>query len=179
MGTPKADLTVDGIRLVDRAVAALANGGCAPIVVVARAGATRVAGAQVVVNDDPDRGMRSSLQLAVDAAGSDQDVGLAVLLVDTPGITADSVRAVVDGWTPGRVAIATYEGRRGHPTVMPVALWRRALTLAGPDEGARALLRDEPSIVDEIPARGDPTDLDTKGDLARWIAGSPASHESG
>jgi CTP:molybdopterin cytidylyltransferase MocA len=179
MGTPKAELAIDGLRLVDHAVAVLGDGGCTPIVVVARAGTT-VAGAHVIVNGDPDRGMRSSLRLAVDAAGDDETIPLAVLLVDTPGITAESVRAVVDGWTPGRVAIATYGGRRGHPTVMPVALWRRALTLAGPDEGARAFLRAEPSLVDEIPADGDPTDLDTKDDLTQWIdQRSPRSGRSG
>jgi molybdenum cofactor cytidylyltransferase/nicotine blue oxidoreductase len=51
---------------------------------------------------------------------------------------------------------------------MAPALWREALALAGPDEGARALLASRPDLVDEVDVPGDPTDLDTPDDLARW-----------
>jgi CTP:molybdopterin cytidylyltransferase MocA len=165
MGTPKAELVVDGIRLLDRAVAAAHDAGCAPVLAVVRAG-TAVEGAEVIVNPDPARGMRSSLALAVDAAG-DVDA-LAVLLVDAPGITGAAVRSVVGAWAPGRIAVGRYGGRRGHPTVMAAPLWREALRLAGPDEGARALLAARPDLIDDVDVAGDPTDLDTPADLAAW-----------
>ncbi|GAB2488197.1 nucleotidyltransferase family protein [Jatrophihabitans fulvus] len=165
MGRPKAEVVVGGVRLLDRAVAALRGGGCDPVLAVVRDG-TAVDGAVPVVNPDPSRGQRSSLELAVEVA-ADADA-LAVLLVDTPGIGADAVAAVLAGWTPGRVAVASFGGRRGHPTVMSPGLWRAALELAGPDEGARALLRRRPELVDEVPVAGDPSDLDTPEDLARW-----------
>jgi molybdenum cofactor cytidylyltransferase/nicotine blue oxidoreductase len=169
MGAPKAELTVGGARLVDRAVAALRGGGCAPVLAVVRPGVD-VAGAVVIVNEDPDRGMRSSLEHAVAAAG-DHDA-LAVLLVDTPGVSADAVAAVVAAWRPGRVAVASYGGRRGHPTVMSPALWRDALAIAGADEGARAFLAGHADLVDDVPAAGSAADLDTPEDLARWTTGS-------
>jgi molybdenum cofactor cytidylyltransferase/nicotine blue oxidoreductase len=172
MGAPKADLVVAGTRLLDRAVRALSGGGCAPVFAVVRAG-TNVAGAQVVVNPDPARGMRSSLALAVDAAHGSQ--ALAVLLVDVPGVGADAVRAVVEAWRPGRIAVARYGGRRGHPTVMAPQLWQDALALAGTDEGARALLADRSGLVDEVDVAGDPSDLDTPEDLRDW---SPAARET-
>lgn len=167
MGAPKGELVVDGTRLVDRAGAALAAAGCAPVLAVVRPGVT-VPGATVVPNPDPARGMRSSLALAVDAAGECD--ALAVLLVDTPGVGAAAVRAVVGAWRPGRIAVGVYAGRRGHPTVMAPGLWREALALAGPDEGARALLAARPELIDEVPVSGDPTDLDTPDDLAAWRA---------
>jgi Uncharacterized MobA-related protein len=172
MGAPKADLVVDGTRLLDRAVAALTAARCTPVVAVVRDG-TQVAGATPVVNPDPERGMRSSLALAVDAAG-DVDA-LAVVLVDAPGIGADAIRVVVDTWRPGRIATARYAGRRGHPVVMEPALWRQALERGAPDEGARPLLTARPELVDEVDVPGDPTDLDTPDDLASWTgsAGSP------
>ncbi|MDT4942930.1 MAG: hypothetical protein QOJ34_3019, partial [Pseudonocardiales bacterium] len=37
------------------------------------------------------------------------------------------------------------------------------------DEGARALLAARPDLVDEVDVPGDPTDLDTPADLARWL----------
>jgi molybdenum cofactor cytidylyltransferase/nicotine blue oxidoreductase len=165
MGRPKAGLIVAGQRLLDRAVAALRNGGCAPVIAVVRDG-TEVADATRVVNPDPSRGMRSSLALAVDAA-TDADA-LAVVLVDVPGIGADAVRAVLAAWRPGRIAIGRYHGHRAHPTVMAPPLWREALALAGPDEGARALLASRPELVDEVDVAGDPRDLDTPEDLRRW-----------
>jgi CTP:molybdopterin cytidylyltransferase MocA len=165
MGAPKAALMVGGGRLLDRAVAALSGGGCDPVIAVVRSG-TLVAGALAVINDDPARGMRSSLELAVDAV-ADVDA-LAVLLVDVPGVGADAVRTVVAGWRPGRIAIARYQAQRGHPSVMAPAMWRAALDLAGADEGARALLAARRDLVDEIDVAGDPSDLDTPEDLRRW-----------
>lgn len=173
MGTPKATLVVAGERLLDRAVRLLAAGGCEQVIAVTRRGIA-VDGARCVVNPAPERGMRSSLALAVDAAG-DADA-LAVLLVDMPGVTSGAVRAVIEAWRPGRIALARYRadgapGRRGHPTVMAPQLWREALAAAGPDEGARALLRARAELVDEVEAAGDPADLDTPADLARWRGG--------
>ncbi len=166
MGRPKAELVVNGVRLLDRAVGALRDAGCDPLIAVVRDG-THVTGASPVVNVDPDRGMRSSLELAVDAAGGSE--ALAVLLVDTPGIGADAVRTVIAGWQPGRIAVGRYPGtRRGHPTVMGIPLWREALQLAQPDAGARALMRIKPDLVDEIAVVGDAADLDTPDDLAQW-----------
>ena len=153
--------------MLDGAIEVLRDGGCDPLIAVVRAG-TAVAGVRLVVNPDPDRGMRSSLALAVEAAASaDVDV-LALLLVDVPGVGAGAVRAVVRAWRPGRIAVARYRSHRGHPTVMSAELWRSALATAHPDEGARALLASRPDLVDEVAVAGDGTDLDTPADLERW-----------
>lgn len=170
MGTPKADLIVAGRRLLDRAVTALREGGCAPIIAVVREGTT-VGGVRAVVNPDPSRGMRSSLSLAVDAARLARVDALAVLLVDIPGIRGDAVRTVVARWQPGRVAIAAYGGRRGHPIVMAPELWADAVLEAAPDEGARRWLAGHGDLVDLVEVPGDPSDLDTPDDLQRWTGG--------
>ncbi|MDP9093753.1 MAG: NTP transferase domain-containing protein [Actinomycetota bacterium] len=174
MGRPKAELELGGQRLVDRAVDVVARSGCSQVLAIVREG-LHVAGARTIVNPAPERGMRSSLRLAVDAAGGG---GLAVVLVDTPGLSVQSLRSVLTAWVPGRIAVASYGAHRGHPIVMSVELWYRALAMAGPDEGARAFLALRPELVDAVAVTGDPTDLDTPGDLARWTAthppGSPA-----
>src|SRR4051812_25340990 len=89
MGGPKAELVVGSERLIDPAVRAAVDAGCAPVVAVVRAG-TAVRDAVAVVNPDPERGMRSSLAVAVEALADVE--AIAVLLVDTPGITAVAVR---------------------------------------------------------------------------------------
>ncbi len=174
MGAPKAGLVVAGARLLDHAIAALRASGCAPLWAVVRAG-TAVEGAAALVNPDPERGMRSSLVLAVDAAEAhEQPVdALAVLLVDLPGVGADAIAATVAAWRPGRIVIATFAGRRGHPTVMAPSLWRAALASAGPDEGARRFLHAHPRLVDEIAVAGDANDLDTPDDVRRWTTRTP------
>lgn len=165
MGAPKAGVRLAGTRLLDRAVAVLRAGGCAPLYAVVRDG-TAVEGAAAVVNPDPDRGMRSSLACALDAAGAAD--ALAVLLVDLPGVGADAVAAAIGAWRPGRVAVPVFGGRRGHPIVMAPAQWRAALAAADDDEGARRFLRAHPDLVDEVDVPGDPADLDTRADLRRW-----------
>lgn len=168
MGQPKAGLVVDDERLLDRAINALRNGGCDDVLAVVRPG---VYGPFTVANSAADTGMRSSLNVALDNVAA-PDVGLAVLLVDTPGIGADAVAAVVQHWRSStqRIAVATFAGRRGHPTVMDRQRWAAAVAVAGPDEGARAYLLAHPADVDEVPVAGDPFDLDRPADLARWAA---------
>jgi CTP:molybdopterin cytidylyltransferase MocA len=170
MGTPKADLIIAGRRLLDRAVTALREGGCNPVIAIVREGTT-VGGVRAVVNPDPSRGMRSSLALAVDAASLASADALAVLLVDVPGIGPDAVRVTVDAWRPGRIAIATFGGRRAHPIVMAPQFWHEALADAGADEGARAWLGQHAELIDAVDAAGDPSDLDTPEDVQRWAAG--------
>lgn len=166
MGRPKADIRLGGTRLLDRAVQVLLGGGCDPIHAVVRAG-TAVRGATAIVNPDPSRGMRSSLDLAA-AACSAADA-MAVVLVDMPGVQADAVRAVVAAWMPGRITVGAYpDGGRGHPIVMSPSFWVDAAAAAGPDEGARAFLRRHADLVDAVPVIGSLADLDTEAELAGW-----------
>ena len=137
MGQPKAELIVDGERLIDRAVRVLRAGGCDEVVTVVRDG-LRCPDARVVVNPEPERGMGSSLRLALAAASGRRAV---ILLVDTPGIGADAVRAVLAADAP--VVVATYRGRRGHPVVVDRSWWdevaERAEATAAPGRSWRRI----------------------------------------
>jgi molybdenum cofactor cytidylyltransferase/nicotine blue oxidoreductase len=162
MGQPKAELIVDGERLVDRAVRVLRAGGCDEVVTVVRDGLLSP-DARVVVNPEPERGMGSSLRLALAAATGTRAV---ILLVDTPGIGADAIRAVLAADAP--VVVATYRGRRGHPVVVDRSWWAEVAERAEGDRGARPFLAAHPELVREVECAGDPSDLDTLGDLATW-----------
>ena len=162
MGQPKAELILDGERLVDRAVRVLRAGGCDEVVTVVREGVTSP-DARVVVNPEPERGMGSSLRLALAAATGRRAV---ILLVDTPGIGADAVRAVLAVDAP--VVVATYGGRRSHPVVVDHSWWGEVAELAAGDRGARPFLAAHPELVREVECPGDPSDLDTMGELASW-----------
>lgn len=165
LGAPKAQVVVNGERLLERGLAVLRSSGCCELVAVLRA-AEQLPGVTTVVNPDPDRGMGSSLQIGLAACTGDIAV---VLLVDTPGVSAADVAAVTAAVVAGApVAIADFAGHRAPPVAFRRELWSTVAELAEGDQGARGFLRAHPELVTAVPCSGDPADIDTPDDLARW-----------
>lgn len=160
----------DGSTLAARAAATALAAGIGPVVVVI--GAEPVErlglpdGCTVVANERWADGQATSLRAAVAWATAGGIDALVVGLADQPGLTAEAWRAVAASSTP--IAVATYDGRRGHPVRLAASLWP-ALPTTG-DEGARSLLAARPDLVTEVPVAGDPTDVDTVADLTAWRA---------
>lgn len=160
-GGPKALATIEGERLVDRAVRTVSDAGCAPVVVVqGAADLGDVDGATTVTAAGWREGMGASLRTGLATLPEDADACV-VMLVDTPWLTSAAVRKVVAGWRGG-AATATYAGRRGHPVVLGRRVWPDVAALATGDEGARAWMRTHGSDVVEVDCTGvaDPTDVD-------------------
>ncbi len=144
-GQPKAPVVVDGERLVDRAVRNLRDGGCDPVVVVLGAWVGEVRGAEVVVNDDWEEGMGSSLRAGLAALEPRPAVDrVVVTLVDLPGLTPDAVRRIA--FTPATICVATYQGERGHPVSFGREHWPAVSAVARGDVGARDFLRGRGDI---------------------------------
>lgn len=175
-GYAKARLVVDDEFLVNRAINALAEAGCSPIIVVLGAGAENVVqvisgGADVVVNDAWASGMGSSLRVGLRALrGRAQAVVIA--LVDQPGITSESVTTVIEGWQTSRqpAATAVFGGQPCPPVVLAGAIWDDVAQLAEGDQGARVWLRQHPDRVAQVHCDNlaDLGDLDTPDDYAAW-----------
>ncbi|MGH3096247.1 MAG: nucleotidyltransferase family protein [Streptosporangiales bacterium] len=167
-GGPKATARLDGIRLVDRAVATVRE-GCAPVLVVQGAAALApVAGAQVVDAPDWREGMGASLRAGLAALPAEAEAAV-VMLVDTPWLTPAAVRAVIDRWHvlagepgPRGAVLASYDGRLRHPVLLAARVWPAVADLARGDEGARPWLRAHPDEVAEVDCTGlaDPRDVD-------------------
>ena len=65
-------------------------------------------------------------------------------------------------------AIADFDGHRAPPVAFVRELWAEVADLAEGDQGARGFLRAHPELVTAVPCPGDPADIDTPADLARW-----------
>jgi CTP:molybdopterin cytidylyltransferase MocA len=170
MGQPKGLLRFsDGTPWVARAVTALVDGGCAPILVVTGASAEQVAAlvpsaAVIVVANDWDEGMGASLRAGLKAAvGSCAAI---ITLVDTLGVTAEIVARLVQVAGPGVLARAAYDGVPGHPVLIGADHWDGVLAMAQGDAGARGYLAGRGDVVlVESGDIGSGEDIDTPDEL--------------
>jgi nicotine blue oxidoreductase len=168
-GRPKALVEYDGTRLVDRAVETLRAGGAGPVVAVLGAAADRVRAAArladctVVDNPDWDTGMGSSLRIGLTALAGTGAVAAVILLVDTPGITAEAVRRVASRAAPAALAMGGYGDRRSHPVLLGRDHWPGVAGLAVGDTGARPYLNAHAAAVEVVPCGdvADDYDMDT------------------
>lgn len=165
-GGPKALVRHEGSLLVERAVATVRAGGCAPIVVVLGASAAEVrAQAQLgdvtmVENEGWKAGMGSSLRTGLDALAATDADAVVVLLVDTPGVTPDAVRRVTEKNGRDCLVAATYGNRRGHPVLLGRDHWAGVALLATADIGARAYLSARSAEVHTVPCDDISNDTD-------------------
>ena len=156
-----------GRPLAAWAIQAAISSGIGPVWVVEGAvelSSVTPEGASILRNPSWQEGQATSLQVAVAAGRAAGLDAVVVGLADQPLVPASAWAAVASSAAP--IAIATYDGRRRNPVRLSAAVWD-LLPTAG-DEGARSVARRRPDLVEEVPCEGDPTDIDTREDLARW-----------
>jgi len=190
MGAPKALLhDAAGRTLVTRAVRALADGGCNPVLVVAGEEAEAIGRAlreqapalpwRVLPHAGWRGGMGTSIAAGMTALLHDDALhavaALVIAAVDMPAAGAPHVAALVAASDGGRrrVASAWREGAEdaeviiGVPALLPRGDWPQLAQLTG-ETGARTLLREDGVI--SVFIREYHYDLDTPDALARWRA---------
>lgn len=159
----KLSAEVGGRSIVQRAVDHAVEADIGPVyVVVGGAGAPVVRGVRVLRNPRWSDGMAASLHVALEAAGADGHDAVVVGLGDQPFVDPDAWRRVAASQdTP--IAMATYDGERGHPVRLAASIWPDL-----PDQGeevARSLVQQRPELVTEVPCPGSTFDVDTVFDL--------------
>jgi CTP:molybdopterin cytidylyltransferase MocA len=174
--THKLDARVGATTLVDRSVGTALAAGVGPVVVVTAGQLMTALHPSVVhvVNDHWADGQITSLRRGIDAA---RELGAAAVVVglgDQPFVTPDAWRAVAAA--DAAIAVATYDGTRGHPVRLRHDVWDLLPTTG--DEGARSLMRLRPDLVEAVPCDGSPIDIDTVEDLRRWQNNSSTSSRS-
>ena len=166
-GMPKAMVEYEGSLLVERAVRT-ARAVCDPVLVVLGAQAVDVwqradlDGAAVLANRDWASGMASSLRTGLEGLrGWPGRVEAAlVTLVDMPGMTVQALERVAALAAPDALAVATYDGVRGHPVLLGREHWAGVGETATGDEGARRYLAAHDVVEVDCTGLADPFDLD-------------------
>ncbi|MBE9376120.1 nucleotidyltransferase family protein [Saccharopolyspora sp. HNM0983] len=170
-GMPKALVEHRGSLLVDRALAVLADGGCAPVAVVLGASADEVLdraqlpGAVIVHNRLWPSGMGSSLRAGLDRLAETSCAAAVVLPVDMPGVTSAAVRRLRAHAGPDSLAAASYAGMRGHPVLLGARHWPGVRAAATGDAGARGYLREREVTLVGCDDVSEGFDVDQPGDL--------------
>jgi len=170
-GTTKQLATVRGAPLVRRATAATQQVcGDKLITVIGHdmAGVLAALGDDsgfVVVNEDYDSGLASSIVRAVNACRDDA-AALLLMLADQPLVTAEHLNNLLDEWS-GRddeIVASAYAGTVGPPALFARGVFTDLMRLSG-DAGARALLEDERFALKTVLFEPAATDIDTVTDL--------------
>jgi len=120
-------------------------------------------GVDVVVNDDYGEGCSSSIAAALGAVDLRCDV-MVLMLGDQPGVTEETVRALLAGRGDAPLAVCRYEDGRGHPIAFANSTFGALADLHG-DKGVWRLLDHRADEVAEVPIPGAiPGDVDTEED---------------
>lgn len=178
LGGPKALVELDGRTLVERGIALLREAGCAPVVVVIGAQATRVrpfVAADVVLAEQWQEGLGASLRAGLAALARGPAEACVVALVDQPFVGIEAVRRLLAARGQRDAAVATYDSEPGNPVLLGRPVWGEVADLAVGDVGARAWLRANPDRVAHLACddTGSAADIDCPADLeaARRTAG--------
>ena len=124
-------------------------------------------GVEVVVNDAYGEGCSSSIAAALAAVDERCDT-LVLLLGDQPGVTPDTVAALLAGRGDTPLAVCRYDDGRGHPIAFDRGVFGELANLHG-DKGVWRLLDRGP--VTEVRVAGlVPLDVDTLEDYEAVLA---------
>lgn len=179
-GGAKLLATFSGRRLVshvlDVAGAARDRGLLASLHVVVAKGDTTIekvvlaAGADIVTNTDPARGLSTSLQIGLAALPADLQAAL-VLPGDQPLVRLEVIEALVSAWRRAGAGAGMVRPRYalapltpGHPVLLDRRIWPLARRLHG-DSGFGALFAPGDPEVLVLDVAGDNPDVDTPADL--------------
>ena len=173
MGKLKQVLPCRGEALVHRAARTALEAELVPVVVVVGAEAGRVARAvadlpvRIAYNPHCAEGQSSSVRAGLAALPKGVD-GVVFLPADQPFITAEVLRALVEGLNAGAQVVAPeVEGHITSPVLFSAALFGELAALEG-DRGGRALFHRYPPLRIGWHDPRLAVDVDSPEDYERW-----------
>ncbi|HVB32789.1 MAG TPA: nucleotidyltransferase family protein [Patescibacteria group bacterium] len=128
-----------------------------------------------VVNREWSKGQLSSIRAAIESLSGVETEGILLVLVDHPLVTKRVVGTMLEAFDrlPGSIVIPTWQGRRGHPVILPTRLFPE-LRRASDEVGARAVVWAHADEVAEVPTEeeGVVLDIDDRATFERLFPSS-------
>jgi molybdenum cofactor cytidylyltransferase len=165
----KLRATIDGVSVLERAVANAKNASIGEVVVITGAEqfTDLLQNTDTIHNEAWESGQRSSVLCAIAEAERRGCDVLVIAAGDQPFVSPEDWRSVATDESP--IAVATYGGRPATPVRLHKSVWGLFQALdADPDAGARSLMRLHPELVSQVACKGSGVDIDTTEDLERW-----------
>lgn len=177
LGQPKQLLPYKGTVMLDYVVQQFQNcSGLDELVVVLGANADDVrpkvnfGHARTVVNPATGQGCSASYRVGIDACDPKVEA-IVVLLGDQPGVQTETVGKVVDAWRNrgGRIVLANYQGKKGHPMLFARELFEQMKELHG-DKAVWKMVDQHPNwVVDVAIDSPAPKDINTLEDYQSLV----------
>jgi molybdenum cofactor cytidylyltransferase len=181
LGEPKQLLPYRSGTLLDHTLGTARAAGFDQLIVTLGGSSQEVrrlvdlSGTEVVENPDYGEGCSSSIASGLSAVDPRAEV-LILMLGDQPGVTAATIRTLIDGRGEGTtLAVCRYDDGRGHPLAFSRALFGELRALHG-DKAVWKLLDRHVDEVVEVRVPGPvPPDVDTREDYEAILAAAGAS----
>jgi molybdenum cofactor cytidylyltransferase len=169
LGRPKQLLDYGDGTLLGHVVGVARSAGFDQLIVAIGGAAGEVrdqvdlGGVEVVVNDAYGEGCSSSIAAALGAVDPRAEV-LVLMLGDQPGVSTETVAALLAGRGDAPLAVCRYDDGRGHPIAFARSVFADLANLHG-DKGVWRLLDERADDVAEVAVAGPiPLDVDTPED---------------
>ncbi len=175
MGKPKALLDFGGKPAIARILESARKAGISKILVVVGKHADAIqkgadlAGCTILVNENPERGQLSSIQLGMSKLDFATDAAF-VWPVDCPLVKPEDLKALAQAYAKGRTSlmrifVPCHGGHRGHPMLVDIGFRQPFMELKN-GQTARAVIDANPTQVMEVSVgnTGVLLDIDTPED---------------
>ena len=128
-----------------------------------------LSGTEVVLNEAFGSGCSSSIATALSTIDPRADL-FVLMLGDQPGVTAETVDALLAARGDAPIAVCRYDDQRGHPFAFARRMFGELENLHG-DKGVWRLLDQRAEDIVEVPIAGPvPLDVDTPEDYEAVLA---------
>jgi molybdenum cofactor cytidylyltransferase len=175
LGRPKQLLPFGDGTLLDAVLSAARSSPFDQLVVTLGASAPEVRAAvdlscfEVVVNESFGEGCSSSIAAALRVVDPSCEV-LVLMLGDQPGVSVETVEALLRGRGEAPLAVCAYSDGRGHPFAFDRSTFGSLSALRG-DKAVWKLLEQRAGDVVDVPVAGPvPRDIDTWADYEAVVA---------